>query len=98
MSGPDPARPHFVIRAVIDIKPVMAHARASQRYGGSDSGVDADNLQCSVATSALPANRASWPRAGDYLRLVDRDDTPAAKIVKVDADGIGRIVYKLVWI
>lgn len=95
--GPDPDRAAYETVAVLDIKPVIANARSSTRYNGSDAKIDTNQVQVSAKVGSLPA-KALWPAQGDHLRFLDRDGAPLVKVVNVDDDGIGRVVFHCIWV
>jgi hypothetical protein len=95
--GADPSRPGRDFMAIVDVKPVVANARSSTRYNGAEATLNADEIHVSATTDVLgPAQ--GWPRVGDHLRMLDKDGEPVALIQKVDPDGIGRVVFKLIWV
>lgn len=98
VRGPDPSRAPYEFSAVVDLKPVLANARSSVRAVAAEPGIDTDKIHVSVADAQLPADRATWPRVNDHIRLLDQDGEPLTRIAKVDKDGMGRTVFMLSWI
>jgi hypothetical protein len=95
--GADTSRQAREFSAIVDRKPVLANARSSTRYNGAEATLNADELQASATTDAL-GPREGWPVVGDHIRMLDEEGQPAASVTKVNPDGMGRVVFNLIWV
>lgn len=96
-SAASTLRTPYIATGVIDMNPVTTLVRSQSRYEGDAASVSADRVHVSYDVAALPAQNL-WPRRGDEIEFMDRDNEPRIKVNVVEPDGLGRVVIRGAWI
>ncbi len=88
-SAEDLSRPPTETWGVVDFNPVVAKPKDMGQYDGYQPTVSADRIIISFDDDKLPADTAP----NDWIRLLDPDRKGLTfRIVRMDPDGLGRIV------